>query len=339
MAASYNPNRDTEVQDQAPTDGISSLSWSPRANYLAVTSWDSKVRCYEIGHNTACKGMQDQGAPILCSDFKDDGSAIFTGGCMKKGMYWDLGSNSFTQVAQHENAVNYIRWIPNMNVLCTTSWDKHIYYWDMRQQKPAVDVLLPEKPYCMDIKRNVAVCGTANRAIHAFDLNNPQKPVSSIDSPLKLQSRCLSIFYDGNNQNPMGYALGSIEGRVAIQHLDQRNQSKNFAFKCHRHDKDIYAVNSIDFHPTFGTFATAGSDGAFNFWDKDNKQRLKPFSRAATSITCGRFNATGEIYAYAVSYDWSAGIEHYNPANQRNSILLHKVNKGEIESRSRSKKR
>jgi hypothetical protein len=23
------------------------------------------------------------------------------------------------------------------------------------------------------------------------------------------------------------------------------------------------------------TFATAGSDGAFNFWDKDSKQRLK----------------------------------------------------------------
>lgn len=25
------------------------------------------------------------------------------------------------------------------------------------------------------------------------------------------------------------------------------------------------------------TFATAGSDGAFNFWDKDGKQRLKVF--------------------------------------------------------------
>ena len=25
----------------------------------------------------------------------------------------------------------------------------------------------------------------------------------------------------------------------------------------------------------YGTFVTAGSDGAFNFWDKDSKQRLK----------------------------------------------------------------
>ena len=46
-----------------------------------------------------------------------------------------------------------------------------------------------------------------------------------------------------------------------------------------------------------GTFATAGSDGCFNFWDKDSKQRLKaskpqvhtfagraPFLAAATAL-------------------------------------------------------
>lgn len=29
------------------------------------------------------------------------------------------------------------------------------------------------------------------------------------------------------------------------------------------------------FRQSYGTFATAGSDGAFSFWDKDSKQRLK----------------------------------------------------------------
>jgi hypothetical protein len=38
----------------------------------------------------------------------------------------------------------------------------------------------------------------------------------------------------------------------------QLAQSKNFTFKCHRDNNDIYAVNSIVFHPVFGTFATAG---------------------------------------------------------------------------------
>lgn len=35
-----------------------------------------------------------------------------------------------------------------------------------------------------------------------------------------------------------------------------------------------------------GTFATAGSDGAFNFWDKDSKQRLKVFSSDFSSQLC-----------------------------------------------------
>ena len=125
-----------------------------------------------------------------------------------------------------------------------------------------------------------------------------------MDSPLKQQSRCISCF-----PSKEGFALGSIEGRVAIHHHEDRLQSKNFAFKCHRHGNDIYAVNAIDFHPKFGTFATAGSDGAFNFWDKDTKQRLKQFSKASTSITCCKFNAQGNLFAYAVSYDWSKGVD------------------------------
>lgn len=46
-------------------------------------------------------------------------------------------------------------------------------------------------------------------------------------------------------------------------------------------NNDIYSVNSMAFHPEFGTFVTAGSDGTFNFWDKDSKQRLKAMSKCA----------------------------------------------------------
>jgi len=64
----------------------------------------------------------------------------------------------------------------------------------------------------------------------------------------------------------MGYLIGSIEGRVAVQHIEENMHSKNFTFKCHREDHDIYAVNHLTFHPTLGTFVTCGSDGTFNFW-------------------------------------------------------------------------
>ena len=78
--------------------------------------------------------------------------------------------------------------------------------------------------------------------------------------------------------------------------------------------------------------ATTGSDGTFNFWDKDSRQRLKAFGKASAPIPTGAFNRDGTIFAYAVSYDWSKGSEHYNP--KTNHLLLHPVPEPEIKSRS-----
>ena len=121
--------------------------------------------------------------------------------------------------------------------------------------------------------------------------------------------------------------VGSIEGRVAVQHVEDNQQSKNFTFKCHRDGNDIYAVNAITFHPVHGTFVTSGSDGAYNFWDKvwctarsalhvfiddsrgephsinkmqDSKQRLKAMQKSTLPITASSFNRDGSIFAYSV---------------------------------------
>ena len=64
-------------------------------------------------------------------------------------------------------------------------------------------------------------------------------------------------------------------------------------------------VNSIAFHPEYGTLSTAGSDGKFSFWDKDARTKLKTSEQMEQPITCCAFDAKGQIFAYAVSYDWS----------------------------------
>jgi len=148
----------------------------------------------------------------------------------------------------------------------------------------------------------------------------------------RYQSRCIAAFPDQR-----GFCLGSIEGRVAVHHVNKADEQKNFAFKCHRENNlDIYSVNCIAFHPTFGTFATTGSDGTFNFWDKDSRQRLKAFTKGSLPIPVGRFSRDGAIFAYAASYDWSKGSEHYNP--RTNHLLLHSVPESEIKSRTNQKK-
>jgi mRNA export factor len=117
----------------------------------------------------------------------------------------------------------------------------------------------------------------------------------------------------------------------------------NFSFKCHRdapqgNVTNVYAVNDISFHPIHGTFSTAGSDGTFHFWDKDAKHRLKGYPNVGGSITATNFNKNGNIFAYAISYDWSKGYQANTP-QQPIKIMLHPVQQDECKPRPSVKKR
>ncbi|KAG8470716.1 hypothetical protein KFE25_009137 [Diacronema lutheri] len=326
--AQPNPNGDILVAN-GPTDGISCVKFSPVANNLVAGSWDNQIRFWEVQATgaTVPKAAQTYDAPILSCAWSHDGMRVFTGGCDKQAKCWDLASNQVIQVGAHDAPVRYVFWLHEMtpNCVVTGSWDKTLKYWDCRAPAPVLTVPLTERVYCMDATYPLLTVSTADRKVIVFDLNNPQRPFREIESPLKFQSRCVANFTDKT-----GFCLASVEGRVAVQHVDPANQAKNFAFKCHRESttNDIWAVNWIAFHPKFGTFATLGADGSYNFWDKDNRQRLKEFKRLNTPLTCGAFNHDGNIFAYAASYDWSKGSEHYTV--KTNNIYLHAVQEKEV---------
>jgi len=329
---SHNPNKDVEVQ--ALNDGISSISWSKKANYFVVGCWDSQVRCFEVGPTAAglgCipKAAFSHDAPVLCTVWSGDGSRVFSGGCDNKAKMWNL-SGAPIQIAQHNAPIKSICCLDEFNnTIITGSWDKTLKYWDSRSPMPACDVALPERVYSMDCGGAICVVATGDKNVLVYDVRKPNMEYKRFSNLLKHQSRCINLFADKS-----GFALGSIEGRVAIHHIEDKDSSKNFAFKCHRDSADIYAVNSISFHVS-GTFATTGSDGAYNFWDKDNRQRLKAFTRCSQPISVGAFNYsdTQTVFAYTVSYDWSKGHEYYYPQTYKNYILLHPTLENEIKNR------
>ncbi|CAG9764930.1 unnamed protein product [Ceutorhynchus assimilis] len=327
-----NPMKDYEVV-QPPDDSISSLAFSPAAipqNFLIAGSWDNNVRCWEIEQNGTSipKSMQSCGAPVLDVAWSDDGTKVFVAGCDKQAKMWDLASNQLVQVAVHDAPIKTCHWIkaPNYSCLMTGSWDKTLKFWDTRSPAPMLSINLPERCYCADVDFPMAVVGTAGRQIIVYQLEGKPQEFKKLDSPLKYQHRCVAIFKD-KKKSPTGYALGSVEGRVAIQYVNPANPKDNFTFKCHRSNgtpngfQDIYAVNDIAFHPVHGTLSTVGADGSFSFWDKDARTKLKASELMEQSISRCAFNHNGQIFAYAVSYDWSKGHEFYN-SQKKNYIFL-----------------
>jgi mRNA export factor len=188
--------------------------------------------------------------------------------------------------------------------------------------KPDACQEMPERVYALDVCGSLMVVATAQRHVIAFNVAGQPQEHERKDSPLKFQTRCIACFPDQT-----GYAIGSIEGRVGIQYVQKVAGKESFAFKCHRQENDVFAVNDIAFNSIHGTFATVGSDGVCNFWDKDHKQRLKGFTSIQKPISCASFSTQGNLFAYAGSYDWSKGSMHLQSGND---IMIHFVADEEI---------
>ena len=86
---------------------------------------------------------------------------------------------------------------------------------------------------------------------------------------------------------------------------------------------DIFAVNDLKVHPVHhNILSTVGSDGTFGFWDKKERTTLKKSEQLGQSLTASDFNHNGNVFAYALGYDWSKGHEFNDPLKKKTEIFI-----------------
>ena len=64
----------------------------------------------------------------------------------------------------------------------------------------------------------MAVFALADRHVKIFKLDGNPQELKDIESPLKFQSRAISIFKNKSTGQPMGFAIGSV--RISIRHFN-----------------------------------------------------------------------------------------------------------------------
>jgi mRNA export factor len=339
-----------------PSDSVSCLALNgtsnTRTSIVMAGSWDSSLNCYEVSYkqqpgvaelaNVVHQGQVLHGGPVLSCDMDPVQNNAFSGSADGTVNMWNptQGPAAVRTIGRHDQPVRCVKWMPELNLLASASWDRSLRLWDTRQPQPVATIVTNERIYAMDAAGKIVVLGTADQHMHVFPDITQHQNKFEYKSPLNYQTRCVSIFADRQ-----GYAAGSIEGRVAIEYFNEchtktldntpstdKNKS-SFVFKCHRHDTEVYSVNAIDFYHT-NKFLTAGSDGCIVWWDKDKRSRLcaKDTYKKTVPIVAAKFTPDGASMFYAAAYDWSRGAD-YAPNCTQNMIHHHPVKPDEIATR------
>ncbi|KAF3532241.1 hypothetical protein F2Q69_00037890 [Brassica cretica] len=292
-----------------PSDGISNLRFSNTSDHLLVSSWDKRVRLYDVSTNSL-KGEFLHGGAVLDCCFHDDSSGFSVGSDNKvRRIVFNVGKEDV--LGMHEKPVRCVEYSYAAGQVITGSWDKTVKCWDPRgasgpERTQVGTYLQPERVYSLSLVGNRLVVATAGRHVNIYDLRNMSQPEQRRESSLKYQTRCVRSYPNGT-----GYALSSVEGRVAMEFFDlsEAAQAKNY-----------------------GTFATGGCDGFVNIWDGNNKKRLYQYSKYPSSIAALSFSRDGQLLAVASSYTFEEGEKSHEPE----AIFVRNVNEIEVKPKPKA---
>ncbi|CAO3595864.1 unnamed protein product [Absidia cylindrospora] len=190
--------------------------------------------------------------------------------------------------------------------------DKWVCMWDTREKGHlAGKHSLPHKVYSMDLRDNTLAVALSHDRIYVYDIRNMDTPWKVRETTLRYMLKCVRVMPGGK-----GVACSSIEGRVSMDFFGEE-KDQIYAFKLHRQKlgdtEVVYPVNSLSFHPTYGTFASGGSDGVVSVWDGVNRKRIRQFSKFAEEISNVAFNSDGSQLAIASSYTYDEGNRSHAP--------------------------
>ncbi|KAG8964784.1 hypothetical protein FRC05_003574 [Tulasnella sp. 425] len=276
-----------------PDDSISALAFAPTAdNQLLVASWDGELRLYDIASNSLKSHFSHKAAVLGCS-WGNDNKTAYSGGLDSWVRAFDLESETTNVLGAHTSTISSIIYHSSTNTVYTGSWDQTVRAWDPRTPSSNPPAFAqPERVYAIDAADNTLVVAMAGRLVNIYDLRMMKESANS------------------------GYAMSSVEGRIAVEYFDPspKSQDKKYAFKCHRQAVDgvdlVWPVNSLAFHPKYNTFASAGSDGTVSLWDHTAKKRLKQYPKYQSAVNAIAFTKTsGDKLAIGVSYSWDEGEE------------------------------
>ncbi|CAH9083142.1 unnamed protein product [Cuscuta epithymum] len=303
-------------------DAISRIRFSPHSNNLLISSWDCKLRLYDIQRSELILESPGEAALLDCC-FQSD-SVAFSAASDGSVHRYDMHSGHKSAIGNHDNMATFVEFSPETCQLITAGWDRNILFWDARTAK-SVGCLnnLTSEAESMTLSDSSLMVAIDSSVI-IYDLRTLRKLVHRKDVKIKCVRNILSS---------EGFVVGSVDGRVALEYICESDMDKGYAFRCYPKGTDgrryAVAVNDIAFSPlSSGSFVTGDNEGYVIIWDAWHKKRLFELPRHPNSIASLAYNHDGLLLAVASSYSYQEANESEEPPQ----IYIHKVTNSESPS-------
>ncbi|KAI4328501.1 hypothetical protein L6164_020852 [Bauhinia variegata] len=301
-------------------DAISRIKFAPSSNNLLISSWDSTLRLYDVDSSILRVEAPSEAALLDCC-FQDE-LVAFTAGSDGLIQRYYLHSGIVDTLGSHGDMATCIGYSNETRQLITAGLDKKILLWDIHMDNaPTCLKNLGAEVDSMSISGLNVMVGVGT-SMHMYDLRNFDKPVQSKEPHKGTAIRCVSsVPYS------KGFAVGSVDGRVAIQiSYSSSSDDIGYVFRCHPKSRNgkhhLASVNDIIFNPLVcGSFVTGDDEGHVTIWDAKSRRRLSELTRFPNSVASLSYNHEGQILAVASSYTYREAKETEEPPR----IFIHKA--------------
>ncbi|POS88287.1 mitotic checkpoint protein-like protein BUB3, partial [Erysiphe pulchra] len=339
---------------EPPTDAVSSIAFASNSpTRLLVASWDKNLYLYDTSDQEACGRLIkkfEHRAPVLDVCFGASDNEAFTAGVDFQVKKINLDNGEQIVLGSHSAPVKSVVFSKEKSLLFSASWDSTLHIYDINNiSTGTTKIILPAKPHSLSITASKLVVAMASRLVHIYELESIKsnigeangdttgiKPWQQRESSLKFMTRCVACM-----PNDEGYVTSSIEGRIAVEWFDSstESQARKYAYKCHRQPDPeeeggdiVYPVNTVSFHPIYGTFASGGGDGIVALWDAEAKRRIRQYQKYPASIAALSFSCDGNYLAVAVCPGFEDGQEDYSGVGATH-VFIRELGKNEAKGK------
>ncbi|KAK4898605.1 Coronin-like protein crn1 [Elasticomyces elasticus] len=217
------------------TAAVLDTDWNPfNDDIIASGSDDGKVFVWKVPDGFTLHTDADEPADVkpvgkLSGHSRKVGHVLFNPAAenvlaSSSGDYtvkiWDLEDGHSNMTLKHNDIVQSLSWSANGSMMVTTSRDKKLRFWDVRQEKPAHEVqghmgAKSSRSVWMGEHDRIVTTGfskMSERQLGLWDLRDPSKPVGGDFIPMSSSSAVSMPFWDEGTQ--MLYMAGKGDGNI-----------------------------------------------------------------------------------------------------------------------------